>query len=171
MISQSDLSNPSTTLESLTDDIGNSLDQVGLFIANDGANILKSGLEEKSGTGEVSSGATLSGSTIGSGSLQTGKYIEITSPIDGSVLTAPTVIVSGRILSKDIRKVKIGDKEAVVSPVDETFILKDFPLVSTSTDLVIKAYDAGGNILERAVVTIHTKAKSGANDKLVPTNF
>ncbi len=172
MISQSDIENPDTTLESLSDDIGSSLDQVGIFIAHDGANILQSSMNNAS-----QSWATLSGSLIlswslsNTGTLGTGKFIEIDSPTDGSTLPTASVTISGKILSKDVKKVTVNDKEATVSPVDESFIFTNFPLVSTSTDLVIKAYDGWWNRLETEVITVQTKAKTTSNDKLVPTNF
>lgn len=95
MVSQSDLANPATTLESLSDDIGNSLSQIDLFIAHDGASLLSNtGTTETSSGIVVGSGLTLSGMIGSSGStIQSGKYIEVTSPIDGSVLTTPSVMV------------------------------------------------------------------------------
>ena len=44
MIVQSDIIDPEKTLESLSEDIGSNLDQMGIFIAHDGANILSKSL-------------------------------------------------------------------------------------------------------------------------------
>lgn len=81
-------------------------------------------------------------------------------------------MVSGKILSKDVKKVTINNQESVISPVEETFIIKDFTLSAPTLDLVIKAYDAGGNRLgSPLVISVSTKAKTATNDKLIPTNF
>lgn len=44
MIVQSDTIDPEKTLESLSEDIGNNLDQMGIFIAHNGAEILNQSL-------------------------------------------------------------------------------------------------------------------------------
>lgn len=172
MIVQSDIINPEKTLESLSEDIGNSLDQMGLFIAHDGTNILKSWLNAI----DTSSWETLSGWVVLSGSssigISSGKYIELTSPIDESTSPIASVIVSGKILSKDVKKIMVNDREALISPVDESFTIKDFALTSATTDLVIKAYDVWGNRLGSPLaISVHTKSKTTGNDKLIPTNF
>lgn len=172
MIAQSDIQNPDTTLESLTDDIGSSLDQVAIFIAHDGSTILQSSINTASQSGTTLSGSMiLTGSLSSSGMTEAGKYIKIDSPTDGSILPTASVTISGKILSNNVKKVTINDKESIVSPVDASFIFTNFPLVSASTDLVVKAYDEGWNRLETEVITVQTKVKTTNNDKLVPTNF
>lgn len=172
MIVQSDIIDPEKTLESLSEDIGNNLDQMGIFIAHNGADILNKSLNSvNTNSWESFSGSMiLSGSTMIEGNGW--KYIELTSPTDGATLPTATVIVSGKILSNDVKKIIINDREALISPVEETFIIKDFLLPSASSDLVIKAYDAGGNRLGSPIaISVNTKAKTTGNDKLIPTNF
>ena len=97
MIVQSDIIDPEKTLESLSEDIGNNLDQMGIFIAHNGADILNKSLNSvNTNSWESFSGSMiLSGSTMIEGNGW--KYIELTSPTDGATLPTATVIVSGKI--------------------------------------------------------------------------
>lgn len=163
MISQSDLANPSTTLDGLSGKIDDAIRQNAFFIAHGGEAYLSS-LSDKT-TEKNLTGTVFSGNISPSG-----KYIEMTTPADGSVISTETIDINGKISSPDIKKVTINGKEAKISPVDEIFFLKWFPITSDTTDLVYKAYDAGSNLIERWVITVFSKNKM-STDKLVPTTF
>ena len=65
------------------------------------------------------------------------------------MVTTDTIDISGRTLSREVRRITVNQKDASISPVNETFIVKSFPIINDMTDLVYRAYDAGGNILEK----------------------
>jgi hypothetical protein len=44
-------------------------------------------------------------------------------------------------------------------------------MMTDSLDLVYKAYDLGGNLLERWVITVYASEKKQWTDKLIPTTF
>ena len=117
MISQSDLANPSTTLDGLSGKIDDAIRQNAFFIAHGGETYLSS-LSEKA------TEKNLTGTVFSGGISPSGKYIEMTTPADGSVVSTETIDINGKISSPDIKKVTINGKEAKISPVDEIFFLK-----------------------------------------------
>ena len=54
----------------------------------------------------------------------------------------------GNLLSKDVKKVTINNKEATLSPVNETFVFQNFEVNSDIVDVVYKAFDASNALLE-----------------------
>lgn len=168
MISQSDLANPGTSLDSLAGSIDDGIRQNPFFISHNGESLL-SDITKASSTPEA-----LSWSTVLSGSKLWGentKYVEIISPVDGSSVATGTIAIEGKLLSKDVKKVVINGKEAIISPVNESFSVKWIQLTSNATDIVYRVYDAWGNILERSLITIYNKNKNGGTDKLIPNTF
>ncbi len=166
MISQSDLANPATSLDSLAGTIDDGIRQNPFFISHDGESLLA--------LSNASTSPTLTGSSLNqSGSITwvANRYIEIINPVDGSIISTDTVTLEWKILSKDVKKIIINGKEAILSPVNESFSIKWFPITSNMTDLVYRAYDAWGNVLERSLITIYNKNKTGWSEKLVPTTF
>lgn len=116
MISQSDLANPSTTLDGLSGKIDDAIRQNAFFIAHGGETYLS--LLDPNNK-ENSTGTVFSGS-IGT----SGKYLEITTPIDGAIISTEVVDINGKIFSQNLKKVTINGREAKISPVDEIFFLK-----------------------------------------------
>jgi hypothetical protein len=54
----------------------------------------------------------------------------------------------GNILSPDVKRVTINNVEAVVSPVNETFVLQNISITREIFDIVYKAYGSDGSILQ-----------------------
>lgn len=169
MIAWSDLSNPWTVLASLTASIDDSIVEHPLFVRNDGKNILQTiKTDTLTATGE-----TISESSTGNVLNVTGKYIEVTDPLDGSLIKNSTFAVMGNTLSKEVRKVTINDIPATLSPVNQTFVLQNISLTSDIVNLVYKAYWENDKLLERWVLSVFwsKNAITSGNAKLIPDNF
>lgn len=65
----------------------------------------------------------------------------------------------------------INDREAPINKQAQSFSLAGIPITSDTIDIVYKAYNDGGNILERGVLTLYSEEKKQGTDKLVPTTF
>ncbi len=167
MVSQSDLANPWTGLESLAGNIDDWIRQNPFFISHNGDSLL-SDITKANASPEIQTGTVLSGSKLWG---EIAKYIEIINPVDWSVISTDIINLEWKILSKDVKRISINGKDAVISPVNESFSLKWFPITSNTTDLIYRAYDAWGNVLERTLITIYNKSKTSGTEKLVPTIF
>lgn len=169
MVSQSDLANPATTLESLAWTIDESIRQNAFFLMNKWNEILDS-LSSKNNEWAVSTGSWVSLSGTLLSGLKT-RTIEFIYPTDNAIITTLGIAITGKILSKDVRKVTINGKEASLSAIDEIFSIKDFPIENEITDLVYKIYGNDGNMIERGVITVYSKNKNANIEKLIPTTF
>lgn len=69
-------------------------------------------------------------------------------PTDGAMVPGK-IEISGKLIGKNIKKVTVNNLEASLSQVDESFKITDFIISSDTTDLVYKAYDPSGNMVER----------------------
>lgn len=167
-VSQSDLINPGTSLSSLSDDIDDSIKQNPFFLSRNGQEILDKN------TIQIETGSTIAPTLSGTAIIQAStwsKSLIITSPIDGSVVVGSTLKVEGRILNPLIARVMINDREAPINKQAQSFSLAGIPITSDTIDIVYKAYNDGGNILERGVLTLYSEEKKQGTDKLVPTTF
>jgi hypothetical protein len=127
--------------------------------------------------------STLTGSTSGTGNTQfssSGKLIstmsdsviEITEPKVNTMTKSPSITVMGNILSKEVKKVTINNTDAIVSPVNGTFVLQSVPVTSEVFDIVYKAYDSNNTVLQVGVMSVFgTKSAAEANGKLIPETF
>jgi hypothetical protein len=115
-------------------------------------------LGELTGTGE---------NTIGT---LPGKYIELINPKDGALIEGATIKVEGKILQKDVTKIMLNDKVIPLKTGSENFSLS-IPFETDILDIVYKAYNTSGNLLERGVITLYSATKKQGTDKLVPTTF
>jgi hypothetical protein len=94
----------------------------------------------------VNLGILGSGSTISSNAE---KYIKINQPVDGSSIESSKITVMGDILSKDIKRITINDRDASVSPVNESFVLQDVDVDGEIFNIVYKAYNSENQILDK----------------------
>lgn len=88
---------------------------------------------------------------MGSGDLipaNGGKFIEITEPKANTLIKTSSLTIMGNLLSKDVKKVTINNKDATISPVNETFVFQNFEVTSDVVDIVYKAFDASNTLLE-----------------------
>jgi hypothetical protein len=77
------------------------------------------------------------------------KYIKINQPVDGSAIESSKITVMGDILSKDIKRITINDRDASVSPVNESFVLQDVDVDGEIFNIVYKAYNSENQILDK----------------------
>lgn len=110
-------------------------------------------------------------SLAATGSENTTDYIRITEPTNGSVIKDSRLTVMWEILSKDVKRVTINNRDASVSPVNETFVLQDFEVSGDIIDIVYKAYNDQWSLLQSKVITVFGSKTSQTNQKLVPENF
>ncbi len=82
------------------------------------------------------------------------KFLEVTDPIDGTMIKNSTFAVMGNVLSPEVKKVTINEVPATVSPVNQTFVLQNIQLSSEVMNLVYKAYGDNDRLLERSVITV-----------------
>jgi hypothetical protein len=168
-ISQSNIVNPWLSLSSLVDTIDDSIKQNPFFLSRNGQEILDKNILKASSWSLPS----LSGSIAipASTGWIWGKYISLTSPIDGSIVPGWSLKVEWKILSPLVSKVMINEREASINKSDSSFSLIAIPMNSDTLDIVYKAYDASSNLLERWVLTLYSKEKKQGTDKLIPTTF
>jgi hypothetical protein len=93
------------------------------------------------------------GAPIASGSVLFWKYLEITSPKDGSTVNKSIVTVTGKVYSESIVKVLINEKQAIIGK-DATFSLADVSLGSLQNTILYKALNAQGKILDSGYITV-----------------
>ena len=89
---------------------------------------------------------------------------------DGSSVTTQNVKITGKLLSKEVKKVTMNESNATVSPVDATFSYT-LTITEETTNIVYKAYGSDGNLLERGVLTFYSKESKKGIEKLSPNNF
>lgn len=172
MVSQSDLVSPGADLQKLTDVIDDSIKQTALFLARNGDAILHSTVIPETNTWDTlvnGSGLMLSGNL--NIAWNGGKYISITTPLDGWLIATDFVNIEGKILSTNVSKIMINDQEAIKKGTEWTFSVSQIPMNKDSIDIVYKAYDSGDNLLERGILTLYSTTKKQGTDKLVPTTF
>jgi hypothetical protein len=89
-------------------------------------------------------------------------------PTAGSIVTTSTTTVRGTVTS-DIKRVTIGNIDAVISPVNGTFAYAGFPITSETNDIVYKGYDERGQQVQVGVLTIFgSKQALQSVQKLLP---
>lgn len=160
MVSASDLANPGLQMATLAGGIDESITQSPLFIKNNGKSLLTS----MNMTGATTSSSGMSTTTAGSGVSS----ISIIEPTLGSIVTTPTTTIRGTITS-DIRRITIGNIDAVISPVNGTFAYAGYPITSETNDIVYKGYDERGQQIQVGVLTIFgSKQALQSTQKLLP---
>ncbi len=168
MVSQSDLANPWVDLDALTDTIDDSIKQTALFLARDGDTLLAStatDITTQSGTIVSNSGTESILNTTD------GKFISLTSPLDGALISGNSINIEGKILSPSVSKIMVNDIEADKKWTENTWSIDNFSISKNTFDIVYKAYDNGGTLLQRGVITVYSSDKNTSTDKLVPTTF
>lgn len=172
MVSQSSLVNPWINLDSLIGDIDDSIQQNAFFLARNGKTLLE---EVRSSSASTQSGTTIGSITWSESTPQnvwvTWKFIMITSPIDGAVLSWSTVIVEGKTLSQSVKKIVINDQTVPVNETSKSFRSSPITINNPTIDIVYKAFDAWNNLLERWVLSLFSWQKQTGTDKLIPKTF
>lgn len=169
---KSDLVNPSTNLWDWIRPIGWSILEYPLLMRNDWAALLGANSINQSSSGTINDTTDAKGTSWSTLSSWTNTYIEITEPKAWILSKANTVSVMGNILSPDVKRVTINNVEAVVSPVNETFVLQNISITREIFDIVYKAYGSDGSILQTWVLTIFwDKNTVNTNSSLVPETF
>lgn len=167
-VSQSDLINPGTSLSSLIGVIDDSIKQNPFFISRNGQGILNENtIENQTGTIITSSWSTATINQAGSW----GSSIVITSPLDGTVIAGSSLRVEWKILNPLVSKVMINDRDATLTKSTQSFYVTGIPITNDTIDIVYKAYNEWGNLIERGVLTLYSEEKKQGTDKLVPTTF
>lgn len=168
MIAWSDLSNPSGNLSSLIGTIDDTIETQPLFIRNGWASLLTPSNTLSNATWSPVN--TLTGTDFSTPT----KYIEITDPLDGSMLRNTNFAVMGNILSNDVKKITINEQVATISPVNKTFVLQNIPVTAEVMNIVYKAYADNDRMLERWVISVFASKSAittASTNTLVPDNF
>jgi len=88
------------------------------------------------------------------------------------MVTKWSIVVSWNIHWDTIKRITLNDIDAIISPVNKTFVIKDFPITADTTNIVYKAYDDRGNMVDRWVISVFaSKEALSGNNKLIPNNF
>jgi hypothetical protein len=151
-------------------EIDESIAQNPLFLQNNWESILKEARSIRTGSWDIVDTQSWGLDAInGSGNISA--YVKITQPIDGSSVGSSKITVMGDILSKEVTRVTINDRDASVSPVNESFVLQDIELNQEVFNIVYKAYSKDNRLLEKGVISVYGSKWMDANQKLVPENF
>lgn len=165
----SDLINPSVDLTSWITGIDGSIIELPIFWRNNGKSYIQNFQKEVSSS--WSTALTWSWNTW-SLALSSEKYIEITDPKANSMLGNKTITIMGNLLSKEVKRVTINNKEASLSFVNGTFVYQNFEVNSDIIDIVYKAYDTSNNLLESWVFTVYgSKNWKNTAGQLIPETF
>lgn len=160
-IMKSDLSSNTLQFSTKIEPLSDYIKTTDLFTRHNGESLLST-ISPENGTG-----ATTSTGTSASGSLATKNAksgLAITSPEDGSTVDTSEVNIEGKFTSADTAKITINDKEALINKEQKTFAYKSFPLASASNNVVYKAYDSEGGILDKGILIVYTSQKTGKED-------
>lgn len=149
---KSDFTNPDTNLDEWIRPIEGSILEYPLFTRNDGMSLLsQSGINTLSGSTDTTDISNSTGSIL----TQWGqRFLEVTDPKPGILSKSTTITVMGNLLSKEVKRVTINNVDAIVSPVNETFVLQDIDITGEIFDIVYKAYDSNNSLLESSVLSI-----------------
>ena len=85
------------------------------------------------------------------------EYISFTWLEDNKTYGTSTIDLKGSLNDERVSKVTFNAKEASLNLVGKTYELNGFAIPLLENDVVYKAYDAGGNILDRGVFTVFYK--------------
>lgn len=168
---KSDLVNPNSSITEWIRAIDDSIQEYPLFTRNNGTDFLQNlpASSDNSGSGSTTDSLGWSGNL----SITTDSYIRITEPKAGILSKTNTIVVMGDLLSREVKRVTINNVDAVVSPVNETFVLQDISVTSEIFDIVYKAYDTNNTLLQSGVLTIFGPKWSSttSSSPLVPETF
>lgn len=168
-VSQSDLISPGTSLASLSDTIDDSIKQNPFFISRNGQEILNQNVIKNQTWTTISSSGT--NQLISQINGIWGKSITITSPIDGAIVSGNSLKVEWKIINPLVLRIMINDREALINKQTQSFSLGGIPIISDTLDIVYKAYNEWGNLIERGVLTLYSEVKKQGTDRLIPTTF
>lgn len=162
MISQSDLSNPWLQLGSLIGNIDVWIIQNSLFIRNNWKDILN-----WLNWPETSNSGSSSNNTWSIGASES--LISILEPKNWSTIESITSVIRWTINSKEIVRVTLNNQDTIISPVNKTFGIENFPISNKINDIVYKAYNADWKQLETGVITVYwSKQVQASEAKLIP---
>lgn len=171
MVSQSNLINPGVTLESLIWDIDDSIQQNAFFLARNGKSLLENLNQNDGWSGSLGTINSISWSSGTITQWNGAKYIQISAPIDGSIVTGWSIVVEGKSLSPQVKKIVIDDQSLTLAQSPGTFRSAPITLTTSTIDIVYRAYDATNNLLERWVLTLYSDEKKSGTEKLIPKTF
>ncbi|EKD66833.1 MAG: hypothetical protein ACD_49C00009G0058 [uncultured bacterium (gcode 4)] len=98
------------------------------------------------------SGLAGSGSTL----LKNQKYISFIYPTDEATVDWPLVDIEWTIMSVDVEKITLNDKEVSINKWENKFSFKWFNLWNSVNNVVYKAYDIDNNLLTKWVIIIYS---------------
>ena len=165
-----DLSNPKVSIIDKIEAIDDGMKQDAFFLAHKW-NIVLANQTQLSATGTKNT-TILSGSSTGKLLTSGWRHVEITTPGDEQKMNTLSFDIEGNILDPLVTRVTINDRDAAVSPVDKTFVYKDFTVSADVTNIVYKAFDAQKNILEKSAITVYVdRSKISQNTKPSVTTY
>jgi hypothetical protein len=129
--------------------------QSSIFKRKDGATLLAA-----SDSTAVTSGTSGTGIDNALNTSISNKVISVTYPEDQMTVETEKITIEGKILSPNVKKLKIGKFEAKILADQNTFSLKDYILTDSVNFVNYQAFDAAGGIVETGVVTVNLNKKS-----------
>ncbi|MDD2487031.1 MAG: hypothetical protein PHS92_01555 [Candidatus Gracilibacteria bacterium] len=159
-IMNNDLNDSSLNMNDKIEPIDDIFKTEDFFVKHNGGSYL-----EKESSGSVSgSGSSLSGSL----SQKNQKLLIFNNPTDESTIDGSSLDVDGKIISQDIEKITLNDKEVSLNKPEMTFALKGFALDSQINNLVYKAYDKDNNLLAKGVFVVYSSSKTDKKEDEKP---
>ncbi len=160
-ILNSEVKMPGLNLDDKIEIIDDSIRADDFFIRHGGNDLLQSikNIPNVTSTGKIISNTGTIIGTIGTSDQD----LQIMSPAHESISSKNTFDVSGVIKNSSVSKVTINNKEASVSPVDGTFVYKDFRIDNEINDIIYKGYDTSNNLISKWFITVYASAKSIEN--------
>ncbi|MCK9272514.1 hypothetical protein M0P65_03135 [Candidatus Gracilibacteria bacterium] len=160
-ILNNDLKDENLKLNDKVEPIDDMFKEEDFFVRHNGLNYLEStGSGNLSGTGNTSSGSLLS---------KNQKYISFIYPTDEASVDGPLVDIEGTIMSNDVEKITLNDKEVVLNKAENKFTFKGFNLGNSVNNIVYKAYDKDNNLLTKGVIIVYSSGNNDKKDNEKPT--
>ncbi len=162
MLSATELSNPGLQIDTQVGTINDDIMNNAIFVRNNWKELLNSLVWIKVNTGTTETDT---------GSISPPSEISFLEPIDWSLSTKTSIQIRWNINSKEIKKITLNDKEATISPVNDTFTFVDFPIIAEVNNIVYKAYNTDGKEVTKGVITVYWSKQSIQNiNKLISNN-
>lgn len=138
------------------EDIDTTFKMSDWYIKNNGDSYLNS--LSSSGTMSATGGLISSWSLSASGAVQSlQRLISVDNLVDEQTFSEPTIVINGTYSSSEIANIKLNSQDAILDRDEKRFSIKDFPLTSSSNELVFKVYNASNELLWKYPYTVYLK--------------
>lgn len=159
-ILNNDLKDENLKLDDKVEPIDDMFKEEDFFVRHNWLNYLESSWSWSLSWSWTSSGSTLS---------KNQKYISFIYPLDEATVDWPLVDFEWTILSNDVEKITLNDKEVSLNKTENKFSFKWFNLWNSVNNVVYKVYDKDSNLLTKWVMVVYSSGWDTKKEVEKPT--